>query len=57
MNETYEKNVIDPSSKDFVYDVAVDFEQTVGEQHASEWDSTDEVEEDIKEEDEDDDFK
>jgi len=55
MNETYEKNLIDPSSKDFVYDLAVDFEPTTGEQHASEWDSADEIEEDLKQEDDDDD--
>ncbi|UJR30153.1 hypothetical protein I4U23_017693 [Adineta vaga] len=54
MNETFEKNFVDPSSKDFVYDVAVDFEQPEGEQHTSEWDSNDEVEEDIKQEDEED---
>ncbi|CAF5182491.1 unnamed protein product, partial [Rotaria sp. Silwood1] len=62
MNETYEKNLIDPSSKDFVYDVVVDFEPTPGEPQTSEWDSTDEIEEDIKQEnddddDDDDDFK
>jgi centrosomal protein CEP19 len=70
MDETYEKNLVDPSSKDFVYDVAVDFEQPVDEQQESEWDSNDEVEEDVKpkvekddnddedeDEDDDDDFK
>jgi centrosomal protein CEP19 len=59
MNETYEKNLIDPSSKDFVYDVAVDFEPITGEPQASEWDSNDEIEEDLKQdyEDDDDDFK
>jgi centrosomal protein CEP19 len=62
MNETYEKNLIDPSSKDFVYDVAVDFEPATGEQKESGWDSSDEIEEDIKQEDDndddgDDDFK
>jgi len=60
MNETYKKNYIDPSSKDFVYDVVVDFEPTTGEQPTSEWDSTDEIEEDIKQGDDDgddDDFK
>ncbi|CAF0862809.1 unnamed protein product [Adineta ricciae] len=63
MDETFKKNYVDPSSKDYVYDVAVDFEQPEGgDQHASEWDSTeaDEVEEDIKaediEDDDDDDF-
>ncbi|CAF1121926.1 unnamed protein product [Rotaria sp. Silwood1] len=55
MNETYEKNLIGPSSKDFVYDVVVDFEPTPGEPQTSEWDSTDEIEEDIKQEDDDDD--
>jgi len=55
MNEIYEKNLIDPSSKDFVYDVSVDFEPTPGEQQACEWDSADEVEEDIKEQEDDDD--
>jgi centrosomal protein CEP19 len=55
MNETYEKNRVDSSSKDFVYDVVVDFEPTTGEQQTSEWDSTDEIEEDIKQDDDDDD--
>ena len=55
MNETYEKNHINPSSKDFVYDVAVDFESATGEQQTSEWDSGDEIEEDLKHEDDDDD--
>lgn len=54
MDETFEKNRIDPASKDFVYDVAVDFEQPEGEQQTSEWDSTEEVEEDIKQSPEDD---
>jgi centrosomal protein CEP19 len=59
MNETYEKNLIDPSSKNFVYDVAVDFEPITGEPQASEWDSNDEIEEDLKQdyEDDEDDFK
>jgi len=62
MNETFEKNHIDPSSKDFVYDVAVDFEADADEQQASGWDSTEEIEEDLKQqddddEDDDDDFK
>ena len=59
MNESFEKNRVDPTSKDFVYDVAVDFEQTVGEPQGSEWDSADEVEEDLKQDDEEDedDFK
>lgn len=60
MNETYEKNAIDPSSKDFVYDVAVDFEPAAGKKKASEWDSSDEIEEDLKvkdlDDDDDDDF-
>jgi centrosomal protein CEP19 len=55
MNESYEKNHIDPSSKDFVYDVAVDFEPIKGEEHASEWDSGDEIEEDLQQNDDDDD--
>ncbi|CAF0916382.1 unnamed protein product [Rotaria sordida] len=53
MNETYDKNRVDPSSKNFVYDVVVDFEPTAGEHQTSEWDSTDEIEEDIKQEDND----
>ncbi|CAF3032131.1 unnamed protein product [Rotaria socialis] len=61
MNETFEKNRVDPSSKNFVYDVVVDFEPTPGEKQTSEWDSTDEIEEDIKQDDDDfeddDDFK
>lgn len=60
MNETFEKHHVDPKSKDFVYDVAVDFEPAPGENQASEWDSTDEIEEDIKQDDDDedeDDFK
>jgi centrosomal protein CEP19 len=62
MNEIYEKNRIDPSSKDFVYDVAVDFEPPTGEPQASEWDSGDEIEEDLhqnddEDEEDDDDFK
>ncbi|CAF0852838.1 unnamed protein product [Adineta steineri] len=57
MSESYEKNRVDPSSKDFVYDVAVDFEQPAGEKQTSEWDSSEEVEEDIpqQKDDEDDD--
>jgi centrosomal protein CEP19 len=55
MSETFEKNHIDPTSKDFVYDVAVDFEPPTAEQPASEWDSGDEIEEDIKQEGDDDD--
>jgi centrosomal protein CEP19 len=66
MNETYEKNRVDPSSKDFVYDVAIDFEPTADEKQGSEWDSPDEVEEDLpgnnnedddNDDDDDDDFK
>jgi centrosomal protein CEP19 len=53
MNEVYEKNVIDPTSKDFVYDVAVDFEEADDDKQASGWDSGEEIEEDIKQEDED----
>jgi hypothetical protein len=66
MNESFEKNRIDPSSKDFVYDVAIDFEPTADEKQGSEWDSPDEVEEDLpgnnnedddNDDDDDDDFK
>ena len=65
MNESYEKNRIDPASKDFVYDVTVDFEPTADEKQGSEWDSPDEVEEDLpdknddndEDDDDDDDFK
>ena len=55
MNESFEKNRVDPTSKDFVYDVAVDFEPTAGEQQGSEWDSSDDIEEDIKRDDDEDD--
>ena len=64
MSETFEKNFIDPKSKDFVYDVAVDFEPTAGDNQASEWDSDEEIEEEIQKDDgdpdddeDDDDFK
>ena len=57
MSETFEKNHIDPTSKDFVYDKAVDFEPATEEQQASGWDSTDEIEEDLKQEEDDDDFE
>lgn len=55
MSETFEKNHIDPTSNDFVYDLAVDFEPTPGDNQASEWDSNDEIEEDIKQNNDDDD--
>ena len=55
MNETYEKHAIDPSSKDFVYDVAVDFEPVAGEKQTSGWDSSEEIEEDLKSKEDDDD--
>ena len=68
MSETFDKNRIDPASADFVYDVEVDFEPEQEDKQTSEWDSNDEIEEDIKpnkdndddeeeEEEEDDDFK
>ena len=53
MSESYEKNLVDPTSKDFVYDVAVDFEPVAGVKTGSEWDSTEEIEEDFKEQDND----
>lgn len=63
MEETFEKNFVDPKSADFVYDVEVDFEPESEEQQASGWDSDEEIQEDIQkddgdpDDDEDDDFK
>ena len=44
MTETYEKNLVDQNSKEFIYDVVVDFEPPSERNPASEWDSEDELE-------------
>jgi centrosomal protein CEP19 len=55
MNETYERNLVLPTSKDFIYDKTVDFEATQGDKQTSDWDTSDEIQEDLKAEDVDDD--
>jgi hypothetical protein len=44
MGETFERNAIEPTSKDFVYDVKVDFEPEEGGK-SNEWDTEDEIDE------------
>lgn len=48
MNEVFEKNRVDPHSKDFVYDVVVDFEPTSEKNDLSDWDSEKETQPKIK---------